>query len=82
MGVSAFVLVDVAGNHTKSVYKTLSRIEGVKAVYNISGPHDLIVQAEAESLDSLYEHTISSIRAVDGVTKTLTCFVLHQEKPR
>lgn len=82
MSVSAFVLIDVTGDHTRSVYKTLSRIEGVRAVYNVSGPHDLIAQVEAENFDALYEHTIAPIRAVDGVTKTLTCFVLQPEKPR
>ncbi|HEV8540710.1 MAG TPA: Lrp/AsnC ligand binding domain-containing protein [Nitrospiraceae bacterium] len=77
MAVSAFVLIDVMGNHTRSVYKTLTRIEGVRTVYNVSGPHDLIVQAEAENADDLYEKTISRIRAVDGVTKTITYFVLN-----
>jgi hypothetical protein len=32
MAVSAFVLVDVAGDHTKSAIKTITRLEGVKAV--------------------------------------------------
>jgi DNA-binding Lrp family transcriptional regulator len=76
MAVSAFVLVDVMGDHTRSVYKTLTRIEGVRAVYNVSGPHDLIVHAEAANTDDLYERTITRIRAVDGVTKTITYFVL------
>jgi hypothetical protein len=32
MAISAFVLIDTTGNHTKSAYKTLTRIEGVKAL--------------------------------------------------
>jgi len=76
MAVQAFVLIDVTGDHTKSAHKTITRIEGVKAVYEISGPYDLIVLTEGESLQLLHEHTIARIRQVDGVTKTLTCFVL------
>src|SRR2546430_5534893 len=33
MALSAFILIDVAGDHTKSAYKTIQRISGVKAVY-------------------------------------------------
>ena len=30
MGVSAFILIEVAGDHTKSAYKTIQRMSGVK----------------------------------------------------
>jgi DNA-binding Lrp family transcriptional regulator len=76
MAVSAFILVDVVGDHTKSTYKTITRIEGVKVVHNITGPHDLIVEAQGDTLELLNEQTLTRIRAVDGVTKTLTCFVI------
>ena len=38
MAISAFVLIDVTGNHTKSAYKTLTRIQGVKSLYAVTGP--------------------------------------------
>jgi DNA-binding Lrp family transcriptional regulator len=77
MAVSAFVLVDVTGDHTKSAYKTITRLEGVKAVYTVSGPHDIIVQIEADSLERLSDLILSRIRSVDGVTKTTTAVVLN-----
>ena len=52
MAVSAFVLVDVMGDHTKSAFKTITRIPGVKHVYVITGPHDLIVDIEAETMEN------------------------------
>jgi DNA-binding Lrp family transcriptional regulator len=76
MAVSAFVLVDVTGDHTKSTYKTITRLEGVKAVYTVSGPHDIIVQIEADSLERLSDLILSRIRSVDGVTKTTTAIVM------
>ncbi len=77
MALSAFILIEVAGDHTKSAFKTIQRISGVKAAYTVSGNYDLIVQVEAENLEALSDLLMSKIRAVDGVIKTNTCFVLN-----
>jgi DNA-binding Lrp family transcriptional regulator len=77
MALSAFILIEVAGDHTKSAYKTIQRISGVKASYTVSGSYDLIVQIETETLQELSDLLLSKIRAVDGVTKTNTCLVLN-----
>lgn len=77
MALSAFILIEVAGDHSKSAYKTIQRIAGVKAAYAVSGSYDLIVQVETESLEDLSDLLMSKIRAVDGVTKTNTCLVLN-----
>ncbi|UCH90697.1 MAG: Lrp/AsnC ligand binding domain-containing protein [Nitrospirota bacterium] len=76
MAISAFVLIDTTGNHTKSAYKTLTRIQGVKAVCPVTGPHDLIAQVEAETLEELNDLVMARIRGVDGITKTNTAIVL------
>ena len=77
MAVSAFVLVDVIGDHTKSAFKTITRIPGVKHVYVITGPHDLIVDIEAETMEDLNDLVLSRIRTVDGVRKTTTAIILN-----
>ena len=77
MALSAFVLIEVAGDHSKSAYKTIQRITGVKTAYPVSGNYDLIVQVEAENMEVLSDLLMSKIRAVDGVTKTNTCLVLN-----
>lgn len=77
MAIEAFVLMETTGNHTKSAYKTLTRITGVKAVYPVTGPYDLIAQIEADTLEELNELVMTRIRAVDGVTKTNTAIVLN-----
>ena len=76
MAISAFVLIDVTGNHTKSAYKTLTRIQGVKSVYAVTGPFDLIAQVEAETIEELNDIVLSRIRSVDGIVKTSTALVL------
>lgn len=77
MAVSAFIMVDVAGDHTKSAYKTITRIPRVKKVDFVTGPFDLVVQIEAETLESLNELVLSRIRGVDGVIKTSTAIILN-----
>ena len=77
MLTSAFVLIDVTGNHTKSAYKTLTRIQGVKALYAVTGPHDLIAHIEAETIEELNDLVLSKIRGVDGITKTSTAMILN-----
>ncbi len=76
MPISAFVLIDVTGNHTKSAYKTLTRLQGVKSLYAVTGPFDLIAQIEAETIEELNDLVLSRIRSVDGITKTSTALVL------
>jgi DNA-binding Lrp family transcriptional regulator len=76
MAISAFVLVDVIGNHTKSAFQTITRIPGVKHVYTITGPFDLIVDIEAETMEELNDLVLSRMRSVDGVRKTTTAIVL------
>ena len=77
MAVSAFIMVDVVGDHTKSAYKTITRIPRVKKVDFVTGPFDLVVQIEAETLESLNELVLSRIRGVDGVIKTSTAIILN-----
>ena len=77
MTVSAFIMVDVAGDHTKSAYKTITRIPRVKKVDAVTCPFDLMVQIEAETLESLNELFLSRIRSVDGVITTSTATILN-----
>ena len=63
MAISAFILIEVAGDHTKSAYKTVQRISGVKAAYTVSGNYDLIVQVEAENMETLSDLLGSDVDA-------------------
>lgn len=77
MPISAYILVDVTGNHTKSAYKTIMRIQGVKSLAAVTGPHDLIAQIEADTIEELNDIVLSRIRSIDGVLKTSTALVLN-----
>jgi DNA-binding Lrp family transcriptional regulator len=45
---------------------------------DIVGPYDVIARVQAPGLDQLGRLVASRIQAVDGVTRTLTCTVLHR----
>src|SRR2546425_12722240 len=78
MALSAFILIEVAGDHTKSAFRTIQRISGVKATYTVSGRYDLVVQIERENLLTLSDLLLSQIRAVAGVTMSYICIVLNE----
>jgi DNA-binding Lrp family transcriptional regulator len=72
----AFVFINVSGDHTRSVHTTIQRFAGVKSVYTVTGAYDIIVHVETDSFQSLGELILSKIRAIDGVTQTVTCLIL------
>ncbi len=43
----------------------------------VVGPYDVIVRAEARGMDALGRLAVSRIQAINGVTHTLTCSVVH-----
>ena len=43
----------------------------------VAGPYDVIVRAEARNVDELGKLVVAKIQAVDGITRTLTCPVVH-----
>ena len=45
---------------------------------DLAGPYDVIAHVQAPSLDELGRLVVSRIQALDGVTRTVTCTVLHR----
>ena len=43
----------------------------------MTGPYDVIVNAEAESVDELGKMVVSQVQLVEGITRTLTCPVVN-----
>jgi DNA-binding Lrp family transcriptional regulator len=44
---------------------------------DVTGPYDVIVRAEAETVDELGKFVVARIQQVKGITRTLTCPVVH-----
>jgi DNA-binding Lrp family transcriptional regulator len=44
---------------------------------SVAGPYDVIARAQAPDIDELAKLAASRVQALDGVTRTLTCPVVH-----
>ena len=52
-------------------------IPNVLSAEDVTGPYDVIVRAEARTLDDLSRQVLIKIQHVDGITRTITCSVVH-----
>jgi DNA-binding Lrp family transcriptional regulator len=77
MSVTAYVLIQTEVGRAEKVAKSARDIAGVVAADNVAGPYDVIVKAEAESLDELGQLVVSAIQKVDGITRTFTCPIVN-----
>ena len=74
----AYILVQTeVGRAGSSVADEIGRISGVVEADNVTGPYDVVVVAESDNLDGLNRDVLSRIQAVAGITRTLTCPVVH-----
>ncbi len=77
MGVTAYVLIQTEVGKAAQVADEVSKIQGVVSAEDVTGPYDVIVHAEAESVDELGKMVVSKVQLIDGITRTLTCPVVH-----
>jgi DNA-binding Lrp family transcriptional regulator len=76
--LSAYVLIQTEVGKVAHVAQALSDLDGVELAEDITGPYDVIARIQAPGLDQLGRLVVSRIHVVDGVTRTLTCTVLHR----
>ncbi len=77
MAVSAYVLIQTEVGKAAQVAEEVAAIEGVVSAEDVTGPYDVIVRAEARDVDELGKLVVAKVQAVDGITRTLTCPVVH-----
>lgn len=77
MTVQAYILVQAEVGTAGPVARAIAAIPGIALVDEITGPYDVIVRAEADSMDSLGADVLSKVQQVAGITRTLTCPVVH-----
>ncbi len=77
MAVSAYVLIQTEVGKAAHVASEVGKIEGVVSAEDVTGPYDVIVRAEANSVDELGKMVVSRVQLIDGITRTLTCPVVH-----
>jgi DNA-binding Lrp family transcriptional regulator len=76
--LSAYVLIQTEVGKVAHVAQALSELDGVQLAEDLAGPYDVIARVQAPGLDQLGRLVVARIQVVDGVTRTLTCTVLHR----
>jgi DNA-binding Lrp family transcriptional regulator len=75
--VQAYILIQTEVGKAAAVAKAISDLSGVAQAEDVTGPYDVIVRAEAKNVDELGKLVVAKIQGVEGITRTLTCPVVH-----
>ena len=77
MTAQAFILIQTDNGKAGDVAKAIRGMEGVTLAEDVTGPYDVIVRAEASDMDALGDLVVANVQSVAGITRTLTCPVVH-----
>ncbi len=77
MAVNAYILIQTEVGKAAAVAREIGELDGVLHAEDVTGPYDVIVRAEAANVDELGKLVVARIQGVDGITRTLTCPVVH-----
>lgn len=75
--VQAYVLVQTEVGQAGPAAEAIAKIPGVVTAEDVTGPYDVIVRVEASSVEELGPLVMSKIQGVAGITRTVTCTVVH-----
>ena len=75
--VRAYVFIQTRVGMGPQVARDVGGIQGVLSSEGVTGPYDVIVRAEARNVDELGKLVVAKVQSVDGITRTLTCPVVH-----
>jgi DNA-binding Lrp family transcriptional regulator len=77
MAVSAYVLIRVEADKTKSDFETLAKLNEVKTAHTVTGPFDIILLVEGRTLQEVGDMILTKIRGVEGISRTMTCVTVE-----
>ena len=77
MVVQAYILIQTEVGKAADVARQIAEIEGVTLAEDVTGPYDVIVRAESRNVDDLGKLVVARVQGVPGITRTLTCPVVH-----
>lgn len=75
--VQAYILIQTEVGKAASVAEQIAGISGVTLAEDVTGPYDVIARVEAANVDDLGRLVIAKLQEVPGITRTLTCTVVH-----
>ncbi|GGV90612.1 Lrp/AsnC family transcriptional regulator [Streptomyces gelaticus] len=75
--VQAYILIQTEVGKASTVAETIAQVPGVIQAEDVTGPYDVIVRAQADTVDELGRMVVAKVQQVEGITRTLTCPVVH-----
>ena len=75
--VQAYILSQPEVGKARDVAAALRVVGGVVRVDAVTGPYDVVVLTEARTVDELGKMIVSKVQLVPGITRTVTCSVVH-----
>jgi DNA-binding Lrp family transcriptional regulator len=75
--VQAYILIQTEVGQAADVAREIAQLAGVTLAEDVTGPYDVIARVEAPSIDELGHLVVARIQDVKGITRTLTCTVVH-----
>ena len=77
MVVQAYILIQTEVGKAAEVAQSIAEVKGVCLAEDVTGPYDVIVRAEARNVDELGKLVVARVQTLPGITRTLTCPVVH-----
>ena len=77
MVVQAYILIQTEVGKAAQVAREIADVKGVTMAEDVTGPYDVIVRAEARNVDELGKLVVAKVQNIDGITRKLTCPVVH-----
>ena len=75
--VQAYILIQTEVGKATAVAQEIAKIPGVISAEDVTGPYDVIVRAEASTIDELGRLVVAQVQQIGGLTRTLTCPVVN-----
>ena len=78
--IAAYVLIQTEVGMATIVAAALRDLPGISEVASVAGPYDVIIRAEARTIDQLGRLVVSRIQTVGGVLRTITCPIISRSE--
>lgn len=75
--IAAYILIQTEAGQAATAAAALRAVPGVSETACQAGPYDVIARAQARNIDELAKLVTSQVQALDGVSRTMSCPVVH-----
>ena len=75
--ITVYILIHAEAGKAGIVAAALREVPGVSEAASVAGPYDAIARVGALDLDVLAKRVTARVQSLDGVTRTMSCPVVH-----